>query len=102
MKSPHDEYKYNCSANIACSYFIGTKKYIRMPYAKNLNQPAMSQGQYISTGGVTRKNCLPTPPSMQPFPMNLTHNQGAASCNVNYKYWEQAQKAGLLPENYVG
>ena len=67
------------------------KKYIRMPYAKNFNQPAMSQGQYISTGGPSRNNCLPPPPSKQEFPMNLAHNQGADSCNVNFNTWQEAQ-----------
>jgi hypothetical protein len=100
--SSQTDHVYTCTSGNACSYFIGTKKYIRMPYAKNLNQPAMSQGQYIGTGGVTRKQCLPTPPNMQPFPMNLVHNQGVESCNSNYKTWEEAQKAGLLPPDYVG
>ena len=99
---PENDYTYKCGANTSCSYFIGTKKYIRMPYAKNLNQPAMSQGQYISTGGVTRKNCLPTQPKDTPFPMNLVHNQGITSCNKNYDIWQEAQEAGLLPSNYVG
>lgn len=102
VDSPHSDYISTCKSGNGCSYFIGTKKYIRMPYAKNLNQPAMSQGQYISTGGVTRKECLPTPPNMQPFPMNLVHNQSAAGCNQNYTTWQEAQKAGLLPPNYVG
>jgi hypothetical protein len=94
---------YSCDGNTsACSYYIGTKKYIRMPYAKNFNQPAMSQGQYISTGGPSRNNCLPPPPSKQEFPMNLAHNQGADSCNVNFNTWQEAQAAGLLPPNYVG
>ena len=89
-----------CTGNKnACSYFIGTTKHIRTPYAKNFNQPAMSQAQYLSTGGPARRNCLPTPASMQPFPMNLAHSHG---CNVNYNTWQEAQAAGLLPENYVG
>lgn len=109
----------NCSGGVACSYFIGTKKYIRMPYAKNLNQPAMSQGQYISTGGVSKNNCLPTPDNKQPFPMKLHHATGKprqqliagghfssseaqshTSCQVNFSTWQEAQTAGLLPQDY--
>ena len=84
----------------ACSYYIGSKKYIRMPYAKNLNQPAMSQEQYINTGGPARRNCLPSPASKQPFPMNLV--QGTKGCNSIYNTWQEAQTAGLLPSNYIG
>jgi len=97
-----ESHTYTCDNGHGCSYFIGTKKYIRMPYAKNLNQPAMSQGQYIETGGVTRKECLPTQPKNQPFPMTLVHNQGAESCNINYSIWQEAQAAGLLPPDFVG
>jgi hypothetical protein len=33
----------------------------------------------------------------------LVHNQGvAAGCDVNYDTWQEAQAAGVLPENYVG
>jgi hypothetical protein len=94
---------YNCDGNRgACSYYIGTRKFVKMPYAKNLNQPAMSQGQYIATGGPTRLECLPTPPNKQPFPMTLVHNQGMDGCDVNYDTWQEAQRAGALPQNYVG
>ena len=95
--------RYECSGNKnACSYFIGTRKFIKMPYAKNLNQPAMSQEQYITSGGPAKRNCLPPGPNKQPFPMNLVHNQGVEGCDVNYNTWQEAQAAGVLPENYVG
>ena len=99
-----DDFKiYNCTGNQnACSYYIGTRKFIKMPYAKNLNQPAMSQEQYITTGGPAKRNCLPPGPDKQPFPMNLIHNQGKDGCDVNYDTWQQAQRAGALPANYVG
>jgi hypothetical protein len=94
---------YECSGNKnACSYFIGTRKFIKMPYAKNLNQPAMSQQQYITSGGPAKRNCLPPGPNKQPFPMNLVHNQGVEGCDINYNTWQEAQAAGVLPENYVG
>ena len=109
---------YSCSGNkSACSYFIGTKKYVRMPYAKNLNQPAKSQGQYIKTGGVYKKECLPTPANKQPFPMNLQHStsnqmastrvgtssksSGSIGCHTNYLTWEEAKNAGALPSDWT-
>lgn len=114
-----DPYIYSCSGNKnACSYYIGTKKYIRMPYAKNFNQPAMSQGQYITTGGVSLNNCLPTPSYKQPFPMKLNHNTKqpahkltntgtktnstiAIGCQINYLTWQEAQADGALPTNWT-
>ena len=102
-----------------CFHFIGTKKYMRTPYAKNFNQPAMSQGQYLQTGGVYKKNCLPTPPNKQSFPMTLSHNYtttanrigvsgrssstlglGSGGCGINFSTWEEAQQAGLLPADW--
>jgi hypothetical protein len=98
-----DAHVYKCAGNSnACSYYIGTRKFIRKPYAKNFNQPAISQGQYITTGGLAKKNCLPPGANKQPFPMNLVHNQGIEGCDVNYDTWQQAQLAGALPPNYVG
>jgi hypothetical protein len=120
IDSPESTYKYSCSGNKgACSYYIGTKKYIRTPYSKNLNQPAMSQGQYIKTGGVYRKECLPTPANKQPFPMNLHHSSsnqlsgyriggasksssdnGTSGCHVNYLTWQEAVADGALPNDW--
>jgi len=114
-----DPYIYSCSGNSnACSYYIGTKKYIRMPYAKNFNQPAMSQGQYITTGGVSKNNCLPTPSNKQPFPIKLNHNTKQPShklsntgtkttssigigCQTNYLTWQEAQADGALPADWT-
>lgn len=81
-----------------CVYYIGTKKYIRRPYSKVLNNEAISQGQYIETGGVAKNNCLPTPLNQQPFPMSVNNN----GCDINFTTWEQAQEEGVLPPNYVG
>lgn len=115
----------SCDGNKkACSYYIGTKKYVRTPYAKNFNQPPITQGQYISSGGLFKNNCLPTPPNKQPFPMLLNHassNYHSSSkstkhisqdsnkigaiatigCNVNYLTWEEARDAGQLPDDWV-
>ena len=107
-----------CTGNKnVCSYYIGTKKYIRMKYAKNFNQPAMSQGQYIRTGGTQKYN--PICDNKQPFPMNLHHSTrsqfnssrigsqaksdaevGFAGCQVNYLTWQDAQDDGALPSNW--
>tara|TARA_R110002020_G_scaffold474905_1_gene707900 strand:- start:238 stop:1173 length:936 start_codon:yes stop_codon:yes gene_type:complete len=113
---------YNCTGNKgACSYHIGGKKYVSMPYAKNFNQPAMSQGQYISSGGVAQNNCLPTPANKQPFPMKLNHNNGtqkvgtkvyfppgspvtgigSIGCQTNYLRWEDAKNDGILPADWT-
>lgn len=107
---------YSCSGNKnACSYYIGTKKYIRTPYAKNFNQLPLSQGQYILTGGVYKKECLPTPTNKQPFPMKLNHSnavgmtgRGSKSsstigigCQTNYVTWEDAKNAGALPSDWT-
>lgn len=98
-----DAKMYECSGNKnACSYYIGTRKFVKMPYAKNFNQPAMSQEQYITTGGPTRRNCLRGNWNKDPFPMNLAHNQGKYGCDINYYTWQEAQADGVLPENYVG
>ena len=72
-----------CSANVACSYHIGGKKYIRMPYAKDYfkGSGAKSQSIYITAGGVGKNNCLPTPANRGPFPMRVTHN----GCDVTAK-----------------
>jgi hypothetical protein len=88
-----------------------------MPYAKNFNQPAMSQGQYIHTGGIYKRECLPTPANKQPFPMKLNHNNmtrlagtgtGTKSnstigigCQTNYLRWEDAFKDGILPPDWI-
>jgi hypothetical protein len=109
-----DDYIYSCGGNKkTCSYFIGTRKFVNLFYAKNYNQPPMSQGQYITTGGVSRINCLPTPPKNQPFPMKLNHNNGVSNvgtktttaidtgCQINYNTWEQAKAAGALPPDWT-
>lgn len=94
---------YDCRGNPkANSYYIGGRKVVYKPYAKNFNQPAMSQEQYITTGGPAKRNCLPPGPDKKHFPMNLVHNQGIDGCDVNYNTWQEAQADGVLPENYVG
>ena len=118
-------YIYSCNGNKnAGSYYIGTKKYIRKPYAKNFNQLPISQGQYITSGGLLKNNCLPTPPNKQPFPMLLNHKTSnvfsnnrsnkyigdgdnttnaisSIGCHVNYLTWEDARDAGVLPADWI-
>ena len=104
------QYIYSCKGNSkSCSYFIGSTKHIVMPYAKNFNQPAMSQSQYLSAGGPLIKNCLPTPPEKQPFPIKISHNKpsfnrigsvAVDNCQVNYSKWEDAYDAGILPVDW--
>tara|TARA_B100000508_G_C11408560_1_gene252085 strand:- start:150 stop:974 length:825 start_codon:yes stop_codon:yes gene_type:complete len=114
----HPDNKQVCSGQ-KCFHFIGTKKYMRTPYAKNFNQPAMSQSQYLQTGGLYKKKCLPTPPNKQPFPMTLNHSTSlkgsrigiggrsastlgvANGCATNFSTWQQAQQAGLLPPDWT-
>ena len=105
---------FSCSGNKkACSYYIGTRKYIRTPYAKNFNQLPISQGQYIHTGGLYKRECLPTPDNKQPFPMKLNHNNmsrqvGTKStsaistgCHTNYLRWEDAARDGVFPDDWI-
>lgn len=83
--------------------YIGTKKKLFYkpttksvasftPYGTNI-----SQGLYITAGGVAKNNCLPTPDCLQHFPMMLSHN----GCDRNFYTWQQARDAGLLPKNYL-
>ena len=62
------------------------------PYGTNL-----SQGLYITAGGVARRTNLPTPHYLQHFPLMLSHN----GCDADYYTWQQARAAGLLPSDYL-
>lgn len=97
------DYLKNCNRGNkgACSYYIGTRKFIRMPYAKNFNTTTVSQSQYINNGGLYKKECLPTPSNKQPFPMKIVHNNDAEGCNVNYLTWQEAKAAGALPPDWI-
>ena len=89
----------NCDTNcVAASYYIGSKKYVRMPYSKRVPQ-AMSSSEQMRTS-LLKKNCLPTPANKQPFPMTL--NRGNGGCYENFLTPEQARDAGQLPANWVG
>jgi len=111
VDSSNSDYTYSCNGNKnACSYFIGSKKYIKQSYAKNYNQLPVSCGDYISRGGVAKKNCLPTPSYSKPFPVKINNsknkNSGTSSSNMpvggshNPLTWQQAQEWGFLPQEW--
>lgn len=84
-----------------CLRKVGTEsaiKHLRIRITTKPGQIVVSQGHYLTLGGVGRRNCLPTPPSKQPFPFAMPHN----GCDVNYLRWQDAQAAGRLPANFVG
>lgn len=87
------DYDNKCKA---ASYHIGGKKYYRSFYSKDLNSRPTSCSQYI-TAGLYKKNNLPTPPCLQSFPMNLSHN----GCDVNYLTPQEAIAAGALPSDWM-
>lgn len=80
----------------AASYHIGGKKYIREFYSKNLNPLPISSSEY-QRGLLQKKNCLPTPPCKEAFPLTLVRN----GCDTNYLTPEEAIAGGVLPENWM-
>lgn len=91
----------SCCNNTKQYYWIGgKKKFLYYPYTKWMNtDKVQSQGVYITSGGVARNNCLPTPACIQHYPMMLCHNH--LSCNINPVTWQEAQAQGLLPSDYL-
>lgn len=86
-----------CNKN--CVYYIGPRRTkVRFRPTTKFLRGSMSQGEYIDAGGVSSAAGLPTPARRQHFPPYRIHN----GCDVNYRTWQQAQAAGLLPVNYVG
>ena len=80
----------------AASYYIGGKKYIRQPYTKMLNNLAVSSSEYMRSS-LLKKNNLPTPPCLAPFPF-VQNNQ---DCIRSYLTPEQAIAGGLLPGDWM-
>lgn len=80
----------------AASYYIGGKKYIRMPYAKTLNTLAVSSSEYMRSG-LLKNNNLPTPACLAPFPF-VQNNRG---CVPYYLTPQQAINNGLLPSDWM-
>jgi len=83
--------------------YIGTKKKLfYRPTTKNVDNfspygEMMSQGMYITAGGVSKKNNLPTPPCMQHYPPMLSHT----GCDTNVVTWQQAKAVGIVPPDYM-
>ena len=73
-------------------YHIGGKKYMYYKPTTKFVGGYTTQNQYITTGGVAKKNDLPTPPCARPFPYSLSHN----GCDVNYNTIEQAAGNGYI------
>ena len=81
-----------CKCSQGKFYHIGGKKYMFYKPTTKFVGGYVSQGQYITTGGVATNNCLPTPASARPFPYSLSHN----GCDVNYNTIEQAAGKGYI------
>lgn len=81
----------------AASFWIGGKHYIREPYAKDLNLFSVSPSMY-QEAGLMRKNILPTPKCLTPFPFVLNHN---STCQVNFKTPTEAIEDGILPLDWM-
>ena len=78
------------------SYFIGTRKVLKSTYHKTTSSGAITSGEFTEMN-VLQNNCLPTPPCKKPFPFILNKN----GCDTNYLTPQEAQAAGLLPENWM-
>lgn len=78
------------------SYHIGGRRVYRTFYSKDLNAYPQSCSQYTSTRYL-KKNNLPTPDCLKPFPMMLNHN----GCDKNYLTPEEAIADGALPSDWM-
>ena len=91
-----DAGKDSCTKHCkAGSYYIGTKKHVRKPYAKDLNAFPVSQGQYMNSILFNKHN-LPTPPCKKAFPPNV-NNQG---CGTHVTTIADAVARGIMPPNH--
>lgn len=78
------------------TYFIGTRKVSNSTYHKTTTSGAITSGEFTEMN-VLQNNCLPTPPCKKPFPFILNKN----GCVTDYVTPQEAQAAGLLPENWM-
>lgn len=90
----------SCSENEnickSSSYHIGGRRIYRTFYSKELNTYPQSCSQYTSTRYL-KKNNLPTPDCLKPFPMTLNHN----GCDKNYLTPDEAIADGALPSDWM-
>jgi hypothetical protein len=81
----------------AGSFHIGGKKYYQTYYTKNNGEGAMQSSDYMRSL-LLKRNCLPTPPDKQHFPVTLNHD----GCDMNALTPAEAIDRGLLPKNWIG
>ena len=92
-----------CSCIQGRYIYTGSKKKIfYRPTTKtvgnfNPSGETMSQDLYITSGGISKKNNLPTQPCMQHYPPMLSRT----GCSTNVVTWQQAKAAGIVPPNYM-
>jgi hypothetical protein len=92
-----------CTCTRGKFIYIGTKKKIFYnPTTKNVANfspygEMMSQGVYITAGGLAKNKNLPTPSCMQHYPPMLSHK----GCDTNVITWQEAKAVGIMPPDYM-
>ena len=84
-----------CVCAGAKSTRIGGRIIRQNNYTKNVNQGAVTAGEYLLTG-VMQQHCLPTPANRQAWPPSILHN----GCDVNAQTPAEAIALGLLPADW--
>lgn len=87
----------NTDAQQLCKCCVGSTQ---CSIAKSTHTAVISQSEYITKGGVSRKNNLPTPKCLQPYPMIMSSTSKPCSY-TNIVSWQDAVKGNLLPANYL-
>jgi hypothetical protein len=78
------------------TYLIGTRKFTRSTFFKNVNSGVTSAGEYIDTR-LLRNNNLPTPPCKKHFPVALNKN----GCVNDALTPAEAINLGYLPKDWM-
>jgi hypothetical protein len=92
-----------CTCTRGRYIYIGTKKKLfYKPTTKNVGNfspygEMMSQGVYITAGGVAKNNNLPTPSCMQHYPPMLSNT----GCGTDVITWQEAKAVGIMPPDYM-
>jgi len=93
---------YSCTCPYGKYIYIGSKKKLfYRPTTKTVGAftpygETVSQGLYITAGGLQKANNLPTPACIQHYPPMLSHN----GCDSDVITWQQAKAKGILPPDY--